>query len=214
MGTLLNDRSDHVREAAFLRLSDTMLLFNRTLDPTSLSALAIGPSEELINRLKNYFQIEMRNMDDTSQLSKGEDDGFTEKGNATCIRKTKLIASLGKLIAYTAFTGKIQNYAPDILIHFMTHGKSVEETVKAFLSTIRKSVKYDFEIIFNTLIQKYESVLVDFDKEQQELKDNPPELDDNEDMADKAAVGKLAGNKSIEETQHSIKKTKKDEKKR
>jgi len=69
------------------------------------------------------------------------------------------VAALGKLIAYSALPGKIHEYAPEILVHFIEHGKYVEETIKAFLSTVRQFVKHDYMIIFHTLLKRYEQVL-------------------------------------------------------
>jgi len=207
MEKLLTHGSPSVREATFYRLSDCLLLFNRTLRSYSLSGLVYKPSKELIQKMKQYFQMEMKGtMNTTDNLIKkepGKDNNVPkdkkqnnvpedekqnkdileeeERQNMIGLRKSKLIAALGKLIAYSAFPGNKNEHAPDIIVHFVEHGGAVAETVKAFLATIRKFVTYDFDIVFHTLKKKYEEVVMDLEKSNfKEIKSKPDDESNTE----------------------------------
>jgi len=166
--TLLKTNSVALKEKAFLQLSDTLITFNRTYKEYKkvLSGIAYEASEELIKDIVDFFQSEMKNMDDTSTLStqkEGEDIALDivsiiEKENYVCNRKVDFIAALGKLIAYNTFGGRYKDHAPEILIHFVDHGKSVSDAIKNFLSLLRTNQPSDFDYIFATLRKKFESL--------------------------------------------------------
>lgn len=120
----LGSSSDKLKEKAFYQLSDTLILFNRSYAGTALRSLSCPPRPELVQKLKEYFNLQLASLEDTgsAQSLRGEDEEEDEghdRENLVVFEKKRLIAAMGKMVAANVFPERIPEHASDILVHFV-----------------------------------------------------------------------------------------------